>query len=128
MLINGKPPENEEELLEEWKRYLSSLLNNDSGLIPSELPPPANEDFPICSELPTREETAKAIAAMSRAAGLDCAITAETLQGSSDRMVDTIHSFCMEVYSHMLPPKQWVTNVIIPPPTKGDLSFMTLIL
>ena len=126
-LRNGKPPANEEELLEEWKLYFSSLLNNDSGFIPSELPTPSSEDLPISTEPPTREETAKAIAAMktNKAAGLDCAVTAEALQGGGDHMIDAIHSFCMEVYSNMSPPKQWVTNVIIPLPKKGDLSLMT---
>ena len=126
-LRNGDPPENEEHLLEEWKNYFSSLLNNDSGFTPSELPLPASNDLPICTDPPTREETAEAIAAMktNTAAGLDCAITAEALQGGGDQMIDTIHTFCSEVYTNMSPPKQWVSNVIIPLPKKGDLSQMT---
>ena len=40
-------------------------------------------------------------------------------------MIDTIHAFCSEVYTNMSPPKQWVSNVIIPLPKKGDLSQMT---
>ena len=126
-LRNGDPPENEEHLLEEWKNYFSSLLNNDSGFTPSELPPLASNDLPICTDPPTREETAEAIAAMktNKAAGLDCAITAEALQGGGDQMIDTIHAFCSEVYTNMSPPKQWVSNVIIPLPKKGDLSQMT---
>ena len=121
------PPENEEHLLEEWKNYFSSLLNNDNGFTPSELPLPASNDLPICTDPPTREETAEAIAAMktNKAAGLDCAITAEALQGGGDQMIDTIHAFCSEMYTNMSPPKQWVSNVIIPLPKKGDLSQMT---
>ena len=51
----------------------------------SEIPTPADED-PICADPPSREETAKAIAAMkvNKAAALDCAITAEALQGGGD--------------------------------------------
>ena len=126
-LRNGDPPENEEHLLEEWKNYFSSLLNNDSGFTPSELPLPASNDLPICTDPPTREETAEAIAAMktNKAAGLDCAITAEAVQGGGDQMIDTIHAFCSEVYTSMSPPKQWVSNVIIPLPKKDDLSQMT---
>ena len=126
-LRNGDPPEDEEHLLEEWKDYFSSLLNNDSGFTPSDLPPPASNDLPIYTNPPTSEETAEAIAAMrtNKAAGLDCAITAEALQGGGDQMIDTIHAFCLEVYTNMSPPKQWVTNVIIPLPKKGDLSLMT---
>ena len=86
-LRNGDPPENEEHLLEEWKDYFSSLLNNDSGFTPSDLPLPASNDLPICTDPPTREETAEAIAAMktNKAAGLDCTITAEALQGGGDQ-------------------------------------------
>ena len=126
-LRNGDPPENEEHLLEEWKNYFSSLLKNDSGFTPSELPLPASNDLPICTDPPTREETAEAIAAMktNKAAGLDCAITAEALQGGGDQMIDTIHAFCSEVYTNMSPPKQWVSNDIISLPKKGDLSQMT---
>ena len=42
-------------------------------------------------------------------------------------MIDTIHAFCSEVYTNISPPKQWVSNVIIPLPKTGDhdLSQMT---
>ena len=124
---DGTAPSSEQELLEEWKGFFSSLLNNDSGLTPSELPPPAEEDLSIFADPPTREETEKAIAAMkaNKAAALDCAITAEALQGGGDHMLDVIHAFCSEVYSTLIPPRQWITNVIIPLPKKGDLSLMT---
>ena len=110
------------------EKELKELLQfTFSGFTPSELPLPASNDLPICTEPPTREETAEAIAAMktNRAAGLDCAITAEALQGGDDQMIDTIHALCSEVYANMSPPKHWVSNVIIPLPKKGDLSQMT---
>ena len=40
-------------------------------------------------------------------------------------MVDVIHAFCVEVYTKLSSPRQWVTNVIIPLPKKVDLSLMT---
>ena len=124
---DGNPPESDQDLLEEWKEYFSSLLNNNSGSTPSEIPPPADEDLPICIDPPTREETAKAIAAMkvNKAAALDCAITAEALQGGGDQMVDIIWAFCSEVFTTLSPPRQWITNVIIPLPKKGNISLMT---
>ena len=61
----------------------------------------------------------------NKAAALDCAITAEALQGGGDHMLDVIHAFCSEVYSTLSPPRQWITNVIIPLQKKGDLSLMT---
>ena len=124
---DGSAPASDRELLQEWKEYFSSLLNNDSGTAVSDLPAPAVEDLPIITEPPTHEEVAESIAAMktNKAAALDCAITAEALQGGGDCMIDMIHKFCMEVYSTLIPPHQWVTNVIIPLPKKGDLSLMT---
>lgn len=61
----------------------------------------------------------------NKATALDCAITAEALQGGGDQMLDVIHAFCSEVYTSLSPPRQWITNVIIPLPKKGDLSLMT---
>ena len=103
------------------------MLNNDYETIPSELPPPSTEDLPINIDPPPREETAEAIAAMKRnkATALDCAITAEALQGGRDQMLDVIHAFYSEVYFSLSPPRQWITNVIIPLPKKGDFSLIT---
>jgi len=124
---DGSVASSEQELLEEWRSYFGSLLNNENGVTPSELPPPAAEDYPINIDPPTREETAAAIAAMktNKATALDCAITAEALQGGGDQILDAIHSFCSEVYTSLSPPRQWFTNVIIPLPKKDDLSRMT---
>ena len=60
----------------------------------------------------------------NKAAGLDCAITTEALQGGGEAMVDIIHKFCVEVFTMLTPPEQWITNVIVPLPKKGDLSLM----
>ena len=61
----------------------------------------------------------------NKVAALDCAITAEALQGGGDHMLDMIHAYCSEVYSTVSPPRQWISNVIIPLPKKVDLSLMT---
>ena len=52
---------------------------------------------------PTLEETLEAIRQMktNKAAGLDCAITAEAPQGGGDAMADVINCFCAEVYSNL---------------------------
>ena len=39
-------------------------------------------------------------------------------------MIDTIHTFCSEEYTTLSPPHQWITNVIIPLPKKGDRFLM----
>ena len=120
-------PKSDKDLLAEWQEYFSSLLNNDNGQAPSDLPQPAAQDLPIHDHPPTLEETLEAIRQMktNKAAGLDCAITAEALQGGGDAMADVIYCFCAEVYSNLTPPDQWITSVIVPLPKKGDLSLMT---
>ena len=61
----------------------------------------------------------------NKATALDCDITAEALQGGGDQMRDAIHAFSFGVYTSLSPPRQWITNIIIPLPKKGDLSLMT---
>ena len=124
---DGTPPKSDKDLLAEWQEYFSSLLNNNNGQVPSDLPQPAAQDLPIHDHPPTLEETLEAIRQMktNKAAGFDCAITAEALQGGGDAMADAIHCFCAEVYSNLTPPDQWITSVIVPLPKKGDLSLMT---
>ena len=124
---DGAPPKSDKDLLAEWQEYFSSLLNNDNGQAPSGLPQPAAQDLPIHDHPPTLEETLEAIRQMktNKAAALDCAITAEALQGGGEAMADVIHCFCAEVYSNLTKPDQWITSVIVPLPKKGDLSLMT---
>ena len=122
---DGASPKSDKDLLAEWQEYFSSLLNNDNGQAPSDLPQPAAQDLPIQDHPPTLEETLEAIRQMNKAAELDCAITAETLQGGGDAIADVIHCFCAEVYSNLTPTNQWITSVIVPLPKKGDLSLMT---
>ena len=123
---DGTPLESDKDLLAEWQEYFSSLLNNNDGQVPSDLPQPAAQDLSIHDHPPTLEETLEAIRQMktNKAAGLDCAITAEALQDGGDAMADVIHCFCAEVYSNLTPPDQWITSVIVPVPKKGDLSLM----
>ena len=62
---------------------------------------------------------------VNKAAAIDCAISAETVEGGDDQMINTTHAFCSEMYTTLSPPRQLITNVIIPLPQKGDLSLMT---
>ena len=123
---DGAPPKSDKDLAE-CQEYFSSLLNNDNGQAPSDLPQPAAQDLPIHDPPPKLEETLEAIRQMktNKAAGLDCGITAEALQGGGDAMADVIHCFCAEVYSSLTRPEQWITSVIVSLSKKGDLSLMT---
>ena len=77
------------------------MLNDDNGITPLELPPPATEDLPINTDPPTRDKTTEAIAAMktNKSTALDCDITAEALKGGGDQMRDVIHAFSFGVYT-----------------------------
>ena len=121
---DGSSPSSDKELLSEWRAYFSELLNNDNGSPTSSLSSPAHQDLPICTDPPTLEEVQNAIKSMktNKAAGLDSAITAEALQGGGEVMAKVIHTFCVEVFNSHTPPDQWITNVIVPLPKKGDLS------
>ena len=101
---DGAPPKSDKDLLAEWQEYFSSLLNNDNGQAPTDLPQPAAQDLPIHDHPPTLEETLEAIRQMktNKAAGLYCAATKEALQGGGDAMTDVIHCFCAEVFSNHL--------------------------
>ena len=58
---DGSAPSSDTELLAEWGQYFADLLNNESRSLPSDLPPSADQDLPICTEPPTLEETKEAI-------------------------------------------------------------------
>ena len=49
-------PSSDKELLSELREYFADLLNNDNGSLTSSLPSPAEQDLPICVDLPTIEE------------------------------------------------------------------------
>ena len=77
-------PSSDNKLLAEWRDYFADLLNNDSGPTTSPLPPLADQDkLPICVDPPTLEEVHTPICSKKRnkAAGLNCAVTAEALRG-----------------------------------------------
>ena len=124
---DGSSPSSDKELLSEWRAYFAELLNNDNGSPTSSLPLPAEQDLLICVDPPTLEEVQNAIKGMksNKAAGLDSAVTAEALKGGGEVMAKVIHTFCVEAFNTHTPPDQWITNVIVPLPKKGDLSLMT---
>jgi len=123
---NGSPPSSDTELLQEWREYFSSLLNNISTSA-KDLPLPAEQDLPISTHPPSLEETQAAIMQLKRkkAAGMDDGISVEALQCGGTTITKVLHSFCVEVYNTLVPPDQWATNIIIPLPKKGDLTQMT---
>ena len=61
---DGAPPKSDKDLLVEWQEYFSSLLNNDNGQTPPDMPQPAAQDLPIHDHPPTLEETLEPIRQM----------------------------------------------------------------
>ena len=124
---DGAPPGGDGDLLVGWQACFGSLLNSDGGRAPSGLPQPAARGLPVRDRPPTLGETLGAIRRVGtdRAAGLDCTITAEALQGGGDAMADVVHCFCAEVCSSLAPPGRWIAGVIVPLPERGDLSLVT---
>ena len=103
---NGSAASNEQKLLDEWKSYFGSLLNNDDWDL--SYPLQQQKTFrkilipqlerKLLKQLQPWKQTTKATV-------LDCAITAEALQGGGDEMLDAIHAFCFEVYTSLSPPR-----------------------
>ena len=58
----------------------------------------------------------------NKSPGFDSGITPEALLDGGEAMASIVHEFCREVYINQIPPKQWITNLIVPVPIKGDLS------
>ena len=90
--------------------YFADLLNNESGSLPSDLLPSADQDLPtfIDHPIPTLEETQKAIQdiKINKFSGLDCIITAEAIQRGCEVMANTVHKFCDEIFTSHTPSDQ----------------------
>ena len=118
------PPTSETDPLSEWRKYFSSLLNNNNSQSPSVLPSTAAQDLTILTNTPTRDETLSAIHQMktNKAAGLDSAITPEAHQNSGDAML-TLSMASVQNYTPVSrhPTSGPSTNVTVPLPKKGDL-------
>ena len=101
---------------ERWKDHFKSLLNNDTTNLPINFNPP------------TRSETQTNIDSLKRnkLAILDSdGITPEALKDGGVELDNITHAFCVEVYDGLVPLNQWITNLIIPVPKKGDPSLIT---
>ena len=125
-LTNGSNPTSEEESVADWTTYFSTLLNNNNSSNASP-PDPADRHLPIRTDPPMLDENKTAIRGLKhcKAAALDAGITPEVLKDGVDTMVEFIHSFCQEVYVRRIAPAQWITNLIVPVPKKGDLTLKT---
>ena len=49
----------------------------------------------------------------------------DALKDGGEEMTTFIHAFCQEVYVKNIAPSQWITNLIVPVPKKGNLTLKT---
>ena len=96
---DGAPPKSDKDLLAEWQEYTSALFSTMIMVKPHLI---CHNQLlrPIHDHSPTLEKTLEDIRQMktNKAAGLDCAITAEAFKGGGDAMADVVHCFCAEVH------------------------------
>ena len=122
---NGKVIKSSKELLSEWKKYFSNLLNAAPATQTRNIPP-AENDLPIVTGDFTLEEIQKAIQTLNnyKAPGVDFSITAEAIKYGGEELTNKLLTLTNLVKHNKIPPKQWRLNLIIPLPKKGDISIM----
>ena len=126
--LDGTLPKNDNEILEEWRTYFSTLLNNkNTNANLANHPLPAQADLKIESTTITRIEVEIAITGLKRnkSPGPDYAMTAEVLKDGGEFVVDQLHHICKLVYDECHAPTQWTSSLIIPLRKKGNLEMMT---
>ena len=125
--LDGSIPNDNDEILIEWRNYFSNLLNNKNAN-PGKHPDPAAMDLPDIETAEfTRDEIVMAIRQLkgNKAPGPDYAMTAEVLKNGGDFIVDELTNICRMVYKECHAPSQWTSSLIVPLPKKGNLEQMT---
>ena len=121
-------PSSPEALLDEWREYFNTLLNNKSDRASkAQRPPPAPDLSEIKTSVISRAEVVEAIKSLKKgkAPGPDYAMTAEALKDGGNFIVDQVHVICRQVFKDCHAPTQWTSSLIIPLPKKGNLQLMT---
>ena len=127
-LQNDAIPKTKDELLEGWRDYFASLLNNrNANANPTNYPEPSKPLQSIKTTPFTRKEIDQAIKESSRkkAPGPDYALTAEVLKDGGNKIRQILLSICNLVFSECSAHTQWTSSLIIPLPKKGNLQLMT---
>ena len=91
----------------------SSTMTNGIGAIPSSSRGPSEKHWS-----PTREETV----CWSNCSHENKQLKQQLWTVPLLLRPDAIHAFCLEVYTWLSPPRQWITYVLIPLPKKGVTS------
>ena len=118
---DGSAASSEQELLKEWRSYFDLLLNNDNGITPH----PSSSRGPDKHWLPISRGDLWSNCSHKNNQGHSFGLCHYCWgTASSNAWCHSRHVLCFEVYTSLSPPRQWITNVVIPLPKKGDLSLM----
>ena len=123
---DGKIPDSAEALMDEWKKYFSSLLNAPPVTQSRDIPP-ADEDLPIDSGDFTLSEMNKTIDAfknLNKAPGVDYSVTVEAIKYGGTDLTNQLLILCNNVKRRRISPRQWRPNLVVPIPKKGDKTKM----
>ncbi len=127
-MLDGSLPSDPTALLNEWRSYFSTLLNNrNANADAATHPTPSADHKSIRTGKITYAEVLDAIKALKRnkSPGPDYSMTAEVLKDGGDFIVNELHKICQLVYDQHRAPKQWTSSMIVPLPKKGNLQLMT---
>ena len=118
---DGTRVENTEGLLSEWRQYFEKLLKNQ--ITNSNIGPlPADEDLSIKTGNITQAEIRTAIKQLEsgKSPGCDTSITADALKYGGEQLEEILYHICDALYTKRIPPKQWITNIILPLPKRRE--------
>ena len=123
--LDGSIANSPKELLSEWQKYFSNLLNAPPVTSTRNIPP-AEEDLDIDVGDFSLDELEKAIKSLNnyKAPGFDYNITAEAIKHGGIELTLRLLKLCNIVKNVGRPPKDWIRNLIVPLPKKGDLTKM----
>ena len=124
--LNGDIVKSPQELLDEWRKYFSNLLNAPPVTSTREIPP-AEVDLEIKTGDFDRVEIDKAIKSLNnyKAPGFDYNITAEAIKYGGDELAERLLKLVNLTKNQQKPPSDWIKNLIVPLPKKGDLTKIT---
>ena len=122
---DGQVIKSASQLLDEWRKYFSNLLNAPPVTQTTNIPP-AEQDLIINEGDFTMEELNMAIKKLNnyKAPGIDCSITAEAIKHGGDPLKERLLKLVNIVKSGLTPPSEWIKNIIVPLPKKGDKTKM----
>lgn len=126
--LDGSAPKSFPDLINEWEHYFSNLLNvKNESKEDIETITHNNPISQIYTGKFTLRELITAIKYLknNKSTGTDCAISSEALKYGGIKANQKLLKICNKVYDRGKPPDEWITNIIIPIPKKGNGLLMS---